>query len=54
MSPIKPIPMSLYPTLGSLAEVVAMADAKLPVSHRNEMFAILMTFQNTLLKQLKG
>lgn len=46
--------MSLYPTMGSLAEVVAMADAKLPIAHRNEMFTILMVFQNTLLKQLKG
>ena len=46
--------MSLYPTLGSLAEVIQMADSKMPVSHRNEMFAILMVFQNTLLKQLKG
>ena len=50
---MKPTPMSLYPTMGSVAEVVALADSKIPVTHRNEMFSLLMTFQNTLLKQIK-
>lgn len=44
--------MALFPTLGSLQEVVDFADSKLPITDRNEMFSLLMTMQNTLLKQL--
>lgn len=44
--------MALFPTLGSLQEVVDFADSKLPITDRNEMFSLLMTYHNTLLKQL--
>lgn len=44
--------MGLFPTLGSLQEVVDFADSKLPITDRNEMFSLLMTYHNTLLKQL--
>ena len=50
---LKPVPMSLYPTMGSLQEVVNLATSRIPVTHKNEMVSILMTFQNTLLKQLE-
>lgn len=53
LSNVPIIPMTLYPTMNSIAEVVALADSKIPVVHRNEMFSILMTFQNTLLQQIK-
>ena len=42
--------MSLFPTLGSVQEVVELANSKLPVIQQNEMYSLLMTFQNTLLK----
>lgn len=44
--------MSLYPTLSSLQDVVALADSKIPITDKNELFTLLMTFQNTLLKTL--
>ena len=50
---LKPVPMSLYPTMGSLQEVVNLATSRIPVVHQNEMVSILMTYQNTLLKQLE-
>lgn len=47
------MPMSLFPALGSVKEVIDLADSKVPIICKNEMFALLMTFQNTLLKTLK-
>lgn len=46
--------MALFPTLGSLQEVVDLADSKLPITDRNEMFSLLMSYHNTLLKQLNS
>jgi len=51
---LRAVPMNLFPTLGSLQEVVDLAESKLPISDKNEMFSLLMTFQNTLLNELKG
>ena len=48
------LPMSIYPTLGSLQEVIELANSKLPVIQQNEMYALLMTFQNTLLRELEN
>jgi hypothetical protein len=50
---LKPVPMSLYPTMNSLQEVVNLATSRIPVVHQNEMISILMVYQNTLLKQLE-
>lgn len=50
---IPPTKMPLYPTMNSLEEVVNLANSKIPVVHRNEMVSLLMTYQNTLLKQLE-
>jgi len=50
---LKPVPMSLYPTMNSLQEVVNLATSKIPVVHQNDMVSLLMTYQNTLLKQLE-
>lgn len=46
------IPMNIYPTLGSVQEVVELANSKLPVVSQNEMYALLMTYHNSLLKVL--
>ena len=44
-----PIPKTLFPTLGSLQEVVDLAESKLPITDKNEMFSLLMSYHNTLL-----
>ena len=49
---VKPEKMDLYPTMGSLKEVIELADSKVPIEKKNEMFSLLMTFQNTLIKLL--
>jgi len=50
--PLRAVPMALFPTLGSLQEVVDFSESKLPITDKNEMFSLLMTYHNTLLKQL--
>jgi hypothetical protein len=44
--------MALFPTLGSLQEVVDFSESKLPIKDKNELFSLLMTYHNTLIKQL--
>ena len=46
--------MSLFPTLGSLQEVVDLAESKLPISDKNEMFSLLMSYHNTLLALIES
>jgi hypothetical protein len=50
---MKPEPQTIYPTMDSINEVIELASSKVPVTKRNEMYALLMTFQNTLLKLMK-
>jgi hypothetical protein len=45
-------PVSIYPTLDSLKDVLDYADSKLPITSRNEITSILFIMQNTLLAQL--
>ena len=47
--PLRAVHMGLFPTLGSLQEVVDLADSKLPITSRNEVISLLMIMQNTLL-----
>lgn len=49
---LRAVRMSLFPTMDSLDAVVQLAKAK-PPKDSNEVFALLMTFQNTLLDQLE-
>ena len=44
------VPMNLFPTLDSLQSVVDLAESKVPVMDRNEMYSLLMTYHNSLLK----
>lgn len=46
---LRPVVTSLYPTMGSLQEVIDHAKAQLPITNENTLVTILMTFQNTLL-----
>lgn len=50
-SALRAVPMNLFPTLGSLQEVVDLAESKLPITSKNELYALLMTFRNTVLAQ---
>ena len=47
---LRAVPMGLFPTLGSLQECVDFADSKLPITDKNDLFSLLMTYHNTLLK----
>lgn len=51
-SPSLPKPHGLFPTMGSLQEVHDLAESKLPITDKNTVTALLMTFQNTLLSAL--
>ena len=54
MTLIKIEPMSLYPTMDSLNAVEEYARAKLPIQCWNDLHAVLMIHQNTLLKVIEG
>ena len=43
--------MTLFPTMGSVKDVFDLGDARLPITNRNDLNALLFTFQNTLLAQ---
>lgn len=50
--PIRAVPMSLFPTMDSLQDVVDLAESKVPVSTKNEIRSLLFTYHNSLLKVL--
>lgn len=54
MPVIKPVHMTLFPTLDSLQDVVHLAETRLPVADRNVLFSLLMSYHNTLLKVING
>lgn len=43
-------PMGMFPTMGSLEEVMDYAVAKIQVTNKNDLAAILFIYHNTLLK----
>jgi hypothetical protein len=47
---LRAVNMGLFPTMGSLQEVIDFADSKLPITDKNDLFTLLMTYHNTLLK----
>jgi hypothetical protein len=49
---LRAAPMGLFPTLGSLQEVVNYGESKLPITDKNDLFSLLMTYHNTLLSQI--
>lgn len=50
---IRAVTSGLFPTLGSLREVIYLADSKLPITNRNELTSLLMIYHNTLLRVVK-
>ena len=49
---LRAVPMSVWPTLCSLQEVVDLAKSKVPVTDHNELYSLLMVYHNTLLTQI--
>lgn len=47
-----PAHMSLFPTMNSTLEAVQYIEAQVPVRTSNEMFALVMMYHNTLLKEI--
>lgn len=52
LNPLLPVPMTLFPTMASLQSVVDMAESQVPINNKNVITGLLMTYHNTLLKQL--
>lgn len=46
---LRAVNMSLFPTLNSVSEAIELMESKLPITSKNELYALLMTFQNTVL-----
>ena len=44
---------SIYPTMPSLHTVILKAYSELPITDKNQLYAIIMVYHNTLLNQLK-
>ena len=55
--PIKPllraVPMALFPTMGSLQDVLDLAESRLPICTKNDVITLLGTYHNTLLKTIQ-
>lgn len=49
---LRAVPMGLFPTMGSLQEVVDLARAKFPVEQHNDVLSMLMCYHNTLLSEM--
>lgn len=50
---LRAVRMSMFPTLNNLDEAVKYAQSKFPDSSRNDLYSVLMTFQNTLLNSIE-
>lgn len=50
---IEPEVMALFPTMGSLQAVIDLAESSLPITNKNDSYALLMTYHNTLLAEIQ-
>ena len=50
MAQTKPVPQPLFPTMGSLQEVIELGESRLPITNKNELTALFATYHNSLLK----
>lgn len=50
---LRPVTMGLFPVKETLQEVVEVGEAQLPIINKNDLHVLLMTYHNTLLKELK-
>lgn len=49
---LRAVPMTVFPTLDRLSEVVELGNSRLPITNPNELFSLLAQYHNTLLKQV--
>lgn len=49
---VRLVPQPLYPTLGSMTEATQFIESQLPITRTNDIRALLMIYQNTLISQL--
>lgn len=49
----RPVPMPLFPVLDNLNAVVDLGISQLPINNTNQLISLLMTYHNTLIKQLE-
>ena len=47
-------PNTVYPTMPSLDTVILKAYSELPITDKNQLYAIIMTYHNTLLAELES
>lgn len=47
-----PASMPVFPTAGSLKEVLELGESQLPITNKNDLNALFMTYHNTLLAQI--
>lgn len=45
--------MMVFPTYGSLKEVFDLGESKLPITNKNDLISLLVSYHNTLLKVQK-
>lgn len=45
--------MNLFPTFGSLRDVVDYAYSTLPIGSENDVYSLLMTYHNTLISEIR-
>ena len=50
---MQPKPLPIFPTMGSLQEVIDLAESRLPITDKNDMTSLLAIYHNTLLKAQK-
>lgn len=46
--------MPLFPTAGTLQEVLDLGESRLPITNKNDLMSLLATYHNTLLAQTQG
>lgn len=50
---VQALPMMVFPTYGSLKEVFELGESKLPITNKNDLISLLVSYHNTLLKVQK-
>jgi len=53
-SSTKPEHLTLFPTMGSVQDVIDYAESKLPINTKNDVVTLLGTYHNTLLKAMNA
>jgi len=51
---LRAVPMNIFSTLGSLQEVIDLAESRLPIINKNDITVLLMIYHNTLINTLNG